>query len=244
MYDRYIDGVLNGSSTLDTGIKAAQFYLIGALTDRSSTGNVTGANYFNGQWQAKGNTVEELVAYIGSPPRNSGRFSSVENLRSTPRLETVLMSSGESLYIMDAISSVVLSSQKIPLTEAIFSVKKGAPENVNPLVDDGQKLFPSVTRVFSRGRRLYVFLQAYERGADAMQPLVSFVTLYQDGVKMFETPPQAVSDGMDAHSKAVPLRFDVSLATLTPGRYECQVTVLDSAGQKANFWRAPIVVIP
>jgi hypothetical protein len=45
----YIDGVLNGSSTLDTGFKAAQFYLIGALTDRNSSGNVTGANYFNGQ---------------------------------------------------------------------------------------------------------------------------------------------------------------------------------------------------
>jgi hypothetical protein len=45
----YIDGVLNGSSTLDTGLKAAQFYLIGALTDRNSTGNITGANYFNGQ---------------------------------------------------------------------------------------------------------------------------------------------------------------------------------------------------
>src|SRR2546421_1809171 len=53
-------------------------------------------------------SVEELVAYIGSPQRNSGRFSSLENLRSTPRLLTVLMSSGESLYIMDAISSVVL----------------------------------------------------------------------------------------------------------------------------------------
>src|SRR5205085_7204912 len=55
-------------------------------------------------------SVEELVAYIGSPPRNSGRFSSVENLRSTPRLETVLMSSGESLYIMAAINSVVLTA--------------------------------------------------------------------------------------------------------------------------------------
>src|SRR5438270_9863700 len=55
-------------------------------------------------------SVEELVAYIGSPPRNSERFSTLENLRSTPRLLTVLMSSGESLYIMDAISSVVLTA--------------------------------------------------------------------------------------------------------------------------------------
>src|SRR5205085_6800718 len=45
----YVDGVLNGSSSLPTGVKAAQFYLIGALTDRSSAGYVTGANYFNGQ---------------------------------------------------------------------------------------------------------------------------------------------------------------------------------------------------
>ncbi len=45
----YIDGVLNDSGTFDIGYKAAQFYLIGALTVRNSSGNVTGANYFNGQ---------------------------------------------------------------------------------------------------------------------------------------------------------------------------------------------------
>src|ERR1043165_1080713 len=55
-------------------------------------------------------SVEELVAYIGSPERNSGRFSSVEKRRSTPRLETVLMSSGESLYSMAAIISSVLTA--------------------------------------------------------------------------------------------------------------------------------------
>ncbi len=45
----YVDGVLNGSGSFDVGYKAAQFYLIGALTVRNSTGNVVGANYFNGQ---------------------------------------------------------------------------------------------------------------------------------------------------------------------------------------------------
>ena len=43
--------------------------------------------------------------------------------------------------------------------------QKTAADAVNPLVFDGQKLIPSVTRVFSRSRDLYVFLQAYERGA-------------------------------------------------------------------------------
>jgi fibronectin type 3 domain-containing protein len=45
----YVDGVFNASGTFDVGTKAAQFYLIGALTDRNSSGYVTGANYFNGQ---------------------------------------------------------------------------------------------------------------------------------------------------------------------------------------------------
>ncbi|HTL03731.1 MAG TPA: VWA domain-containing protein [Vicinamibacterales bacterium] len=141
-------------------------------------------------------------------------------------------------------SSVVLSSQRIPLGDALFSVKKDAPENVNPLVHDGQKLFPSVTRVFSKARDLYVYFQAYERGATATQPLVAFVTFFRDGVKTFETTPQAVVDGMDTRSKAVPVRFDVPLQALAPGAYDCQVTVLDPTGTKANFWRAPIVIIP
>ena len=48
-------------------------------------------------------------------------------------------------------SSVVLGSQKVPLNDAIFTVAKNAALNVNPLVAGGEKLVPSVTRVFSRG---------------------------------------------------------------------------------------------
>jgi hypothetical protein len=68
----YIDGVLNGSSTLDTGFKTAQFYLIGALTDRNNAGNLTGANYFNGQLDDVRiyNRVLSAseISQIGSPP--------------------------------------------------------------------------------------------------------------------------------------------------------------------------------
>ena len=142
------------------------------------------------------------------------------------------------------ISSVVLSSQRIPLGEALYSVKKDAPESVDPLVYQGQKLFPSVTRVFSKSREFYVYLQAYERGATTTRPLVAFATFYRGNEKVFETAPQAAIDGMDDHSKAVPLRFSVSLENLAPGRYDCQVTVLDPTGQKAAFWRAPVVIIP
>src|SRR5213596_3200177 len=62
------------------------------------------------------------------------------------------------------ISSVVLSSQRIKLTDALFnaSKEKDKSETANPLVQDGQKLIPSVTRVFSKARDMYVYLQAYQ----------------------------------------------------------------------------------
>jgi VWFA-related protein len=143
------------------------------------------------------------------------------------------------------ISSVVLSSQRVPLGDSIYNVKqKIDAEAANPLVLDGQKLIPSVTRVFSKSRDLYVFLQAYERGATNTLPMVAFVSFYQGQAKAFETAPLAVTQGLDAKSKAVPLRFSLSLDKLPPGRYDCQVTVLDPTGQKASFWQAPIVLIP
>ena len=143
------------------------------------------------------------------------------------------------------ISSVVLSSQRVALGDSIYNVKqKIDAEAANPLVLDGQKLIPSVTRVFSKSRDLYVFLQAYERDATTTRPIVAFVSFYQGQVKAFETAPLAVTEGLDAKSKGVPLRFSLSLEKLPPGQYDCQVTVLDPTGQKAAFWQAPIVVIP
>jgi VWFA-related protein len=142
------------------------------------------------------------------------------------------------------ISTVVLSSQRVPLGDAIYAVKqKTDAEAANPLVYGGQKLIPSVTRVF-RGRDLYVFVQAYQRGQTSTRPLVAFVSFYRGDVKAFETTPLAVSEGLDPKTKAVPLRFSVPLESLTPGRYDCQMTLLDATAQKVAFWRAPIVVVP
>ena len=142
------------------------------------------------------------------------------------------------------ISSVVLSSQRVPMTDALLTVQKGAAQLTNPLVFDGQKLFPSVTRVFSKSRDMYVFLQAYERNATTMQPMVAFVSFFRGGTKVLETEPLQVVDGMDAKSKAVPLRFSIPLEGLDIGRYDCQVTVLEPTGQKVAFWQAPIAIVP
>ena len=51
------------------------------------------------------------------------------------------------------ISSVVLSSQRVDMREAIFNASKDKAQIVNPLVWEGRKIIPSVTRVF-RLRRI------------------------------------------------------------------------------------------
>jgi hypothetical protein len=143
------------------------------------------------------------------------------------------------------ISSVVLASQRQLMTDAIYSVRTTDKNNVgNPLIIGNEKLLPSVTRVFSASRDMYIYLQAYERGATATKPLVAFATFYKDGVKAFETQPVGVTEGMFGRSNAVPIRMSIPLQSLPPGRYEVQITVLEPEGQKVAFWQAPIAVVP
>ena len=144
------------------------------------------------------------------------------------------------------ISSVVLSSQRVDLKDAIYNAvkKKDQDEAANPLVQDGQKLIPSVTRVFSKSRDMYVYLQAYEQSAPSFQPLIAFVSFYQAQRKAFETQPIEVTGGLNNRVKTMPLSFSIALSELPPGKYECQVTVLDPTGQKGAFWRAPVMLVP
>src|ERR1700678_1620873 len=167
----------------------------------------------------------------------TGRIGTYENTFVIPNLNKELK--------RIPISAVVLSSQRVDLKDAIYNAlkSKDQAEITNPLVQDGQKLIPSVTRVFSRSREMYVYLQAYEPGATSIQPLVAFVTFYRGQSKVFETPPHSVTDALSNRLKTMPLRFDLSLDKLPPGEYNCQVTVLDPSEQKAAFWQAPIMVV-
>jgi VWFA-related protein len=143
-----------------------------------------------------------------------------------------------------AISSVVLSSQRVALSEALYTAGKDKVQAANPLVQEGQKLIPSVTRVFSKQRDMFVYLQAYQQGVEKIQPVVAYVTFYRGNAKAFETPPLPVTEGLETRLKTVPLKFSISLAKLNPGRYNCQVTVIDPTSQKANYWQAPVMLVP
>ncbi len=143
------------------------------------------------------------------------------------------------------ISSVILSSQRLDMSQAVYNAEKDKKILAsNPLIEDGKKLVPSVTRVFNKAQEMYVYLQAYEPAAATTEPLVATVSFIRGRVKAFETAPLEITDGLDAKSKALPLKFSVPLSKLAPGKYTCQVSVLNPTGHKFAFWRAPVVVIP
>ncbi len=106
------------------------------------------------------------------------------------------------------------------------------------------KLIPSVTRVFHNSGDMFVYLQAYEKGLTATKPLVAYVTFFKGGRKAMQTPPVKVTEGLDAKTQMLPIKLSFSLGKLKPGEYDCQVTVLDPTTQKANFWKAPVMMIP
>jgi len=146
------------------------------------------------------------------------------------------------------ISSVVLSSQRVDYKDALYNAANAKDQAkaaaVNPLVVDGKKLIPSVTRVFNKDRELFVYLQSYEKEATA-KPLVAFVSLYKDQKKVFETQAIVETPTLSpTRLEPVPLSFTIGLEQLPVGEYDCQVNVLDPTGQKGTFWRGQIKLTP
>jgi hypothetical protein len=120
------------------------------------------------------------------------------------------------------ISSVVLSSHR----EAVR-----ATSTKHPLIHDGEKLIPSITRVFRKDQNLYLYLEKYSAA-----PATVRVGFYRGKVKAFESEP------LDASSGTV--KISLPLEVLQPGRYTCQVSVVAPAAQKFAFWRAPVAILP
>ncbi len=143
------------------------------------------------------------------------------------------------------ISSVVLSSQSVDMQDALYNAKdKLHAQSVNPLVENGKKLLPSVTRVFSKTKEMTAYVQAYQQWSETAQPVVAFVSFYRGSENVFETQPIAVTGAPESRLKTAPLRIEVPLGRLDPGNYLCQVTVLNPGARKAAFWQASVWIVP
>ena len=144
------------------------------------------------------------------------------------------------------ISSVVLSSQRVPLSDALYSVKqKVGGRSRQPAglrrPEAGAERHARVQQG-PRPVRLPAGLPARRRRRRSRWSRSSVLSRRREGVR----------DGADAGDRRAGradrrrCRCDSACrsTSFATGRYDCQVTVLDPSGQKVAFWRAPIVVVP
>ena len=144
-------------------------------------------------------------------------------------------------------SSVVWSSQREPLSAAVGSAERNKKLlTTHPLVQDGQKLVPSITRVFRKDQSLYVYLEVYDPGVapGTKSPnVMASLSFFRGKAKAFETEAVHVQKFASSRQTAVPVEFEIPLTGLKPGRYTCQVNLVDEVGQKFAFARAPMVLL-
>ncbi len=152
--------------------------------------------------------------------------------------------SGKSLRI----SSVILSSQKEAVSSAVGAADNNKKLLANhPLVQDGQKVVPSITRVFRKDQTLYVYFEVYDPSLDPDRKtpnVFAAIELLQGARKVFSSQPVRVNRLATTRPGVAPFSFQIPLARLEPGEYISQVDVIDELGRKFAFPRNSIVLLP
>ena len=148
------------------------------------------------------------------------------------------------------LSSIVWSSQREPLQAAVGAAEKITEKErlANPLIVGGEKVVPNITRVFRRSQNLYVTFDVYDAQPDPVDAKtcrvkVSISLFNGKGVKAFEAGPIDATQLAGTRPGAVPVQIQIPLKSLAPGRYICQINVVDQLGRKFAFPRAPLVVL-
>lgn len=144
-------------------------------------------------------------------------------------------------------SSVVWSNQREPMSASVASVEKNKKLlAAHPLIQDGQKLVPSITRVYRTNQNLYVYVEVYDPGLEASSKkpdVMASLSFFQGKVKTFQTEAVHVQAVSPSRNHMVPVRFEIPLSGLKPGNYNCQVNLVDEVGQKFAFSRSPMILV-
>ena len=148
-------------------------------------------------------------------------------------------------------SSVVWSSQRELLKAAVGQAEQITKRNAaaNPLISGDEKVVPNVGdyKVFRRGQNMYIDFDVYDaapdpKNANARDVKVQMSLFNQKGEKTFEVGPVSATALVATRPDAVPVRIQVPLKNVAPGRYVCQLNVIDEVGRKFAFPRASVVI--
>jgi len=193
------------------------------------------------------------LQYDTGPTLQSGKY----NLRFLAREnQTGKMGTFETNFVIPDLtasrdlkmSSVILSSQVEPVKAAVGSADSDKRALANhPLIQNGQKTVPSITRVFRKDQTLHVYFEVYDPAADptAKTPSLSAqVELLQGARKAFSSPPLRQEKLVPNRPGVTAFSFQVPLAKLSAGQYTAQMNVIDEAGKRFAFPRNSIIVLP
>ncbi|HTB11318.1 MAG TPA: VWA domain-containing protein [Bryobacteraceae bacterium] len=145
------------------------------------------------------------------------------------------------------LSSVIWSNQR----EAVSSTVGSADNNkkllaAHPLVQDGQKILPSITKVFRKDQTMYVFFEVYDPAMDPdrkVPSLTAEVELISGGRRVFTSAPVRQNKLADKRPGVAQFSFQIPLAKIAAGQYISQVNVIDETGHKFAFPRNEIVLL-
>jgi hypothetical protein len=145
------------------------------------------------------------------------------------------------------LSSVVLSSQLVEAQKTSEVQTKGfAPDaklKESPLEVAGQRIIPSVTRLFTSQQMLYVFFQAYVPEKTDPNSLRAGLELFRNGARVNQTPLVAPAQ-VDDKTRTASFRISVPLAQVGTGRYTVEAVVVEAGGEQAAFGRSYFALRP
>jgi VWFA-related protein len=124
-------------------------------------------------------------------------------------------------------------------------MQQGVKGGDNPLMQDGSALVPNATGVVSQAQHLYVDYEVYEPTPAATPGAIRLLTslvFFRNGVRVYETPVTEATSVTEPSRKAAVFRFDLPASTLKPGRYLCQVNVVDDVAGTFAFPRLTLYV--
>jgi hypothetical protein len=138
------------------------------------------------------------------------------------------------------VSSLLLSSQ-IEAVQKTAQIKtqalgKDAKLKSSPLDVGGERIIPSVTRVFTGEQTLYVFFQAYAPQKADANSLRAGLVFFRNGQRLSDTPMVAPTE-YDETSRTASFRLSLPLSALASGRYTVQAVVVDAGTSYAAFAR-------
>jgi VWFA-related protein len=148
-------------------------------------------------------------------------------------------------------SSVILSNQRDPIASEVAGVKnsKKLVQN-NPLIADGKKLVPNVTKVFRVNQNMLAYVEVYDPSIPDSMPenfrraaVSASLALYKDDKKVFESPAVRANRLSETRAGTLPVWLQMSMAKIPPGTYDAQVNLIDEFGKKFAFPRASVAVL-